>query len=100
MKYLPFLLLFFACSEEEQIVDKNVLKFSLKSLQQERDSLRKVMSEEMGKSFEFEATQDAVALTKDTAYSRQQKTINQLDAALKAIDRRIEQTEEELYRPQ
>lgn len=100
MKYLPLLFLLLACSEEEQKVDKNVLKYSLQSLQRDRDSLRKVMSEEMGKSFELEATQDAVSLTKDTGYLRLQKNINQLNADLKSIDRRIEQTEEELYKPQ
>ncbi|HEY0040040.1 MAG TPA: hypothetical protein VGB71_05215 [Flavisolibacter sp.] len=99
MKYLPLLFILFACSEEEQKPNKDVLKFSLNTLQKERDSLRRVMSTEMGKSFELEATQTAVALIKDTSYINLQKTIKGLDGELKAIDRRIEQTEEELYRP-
>jgi flagellar capping protein FliD len=99
MKYLPILLLFFACSEDEQKPNKDVLRFSLNALQKERDSLRRVMSNEMGRSFEFEATQSSVSLVTDTSYNNLQKTIKQLDSEIKAVDRRIEQTEEELYRP-
>lgn len=98
MKYLPLLIFLCACSEQETS-NVEVLKGNLKFLRQQRDSLTKVTTVQKEKMFEQEINLAPEILIRDTTYLLAEKELSRLKSELANVDREIERTEAEIYKP-
>ena len=98
MKYLPLLFLFCACSEQET-ANVDQLRGNLKFLKQQRDSLNLISISQKQKVFEQEINLAPEVLVSDTIYLTAQKEVARLKSEIANIDREIERTEAEIYKP-
>lgn len=98
MKYLPLLLFFCACSEQETS-NIDSLRGNLKFLKQQRDSLAKISTLQQEKVFEQEINLTPELLIRDTIYQTAQKELTRLKSEITNLDREIERTEAEIYKP-
>ncbi|RZK11106.1 MAG: hypothetical protein EOO46_07965 [Flavobacterium sp.] len=92
------LLLFCACSEQETS-NVDTLRGNLKFLKQRRDSLTKMSTMQKEKAFEQEINLAPELLSRDTTYQAAQKELTRLKLEINNLDREIESTEAEIYKP-
>lgn len=98
MRYVPFFLILFACSND--MPSQETLTGKLKFLQQRRDSLAKIKKSKQAVLFEQEIATPEHKLAGDTAYISLQKSLNNLQTEIDQVESAIESTEEEIYKPQ
>ena len=98
MKFAPLLFVLVACSQQEPS-QKEAFTGRLKFLKQTRDSLTKIKTATQAKLFEQEITMPGQVPATDTARAFLQKSIAGLTDEIDKVERDIESTEAEIYKP-